>query len=142
MPELNSMAMRLYRRLFAGKAASLPEDGVDAVLDGSSAVAVTEAGIAEGAALGSSFPAAGSDLAWRSEQEQRKSNAFGELLATWDAEGGRGSLAAAMGLAMAGQRQVAVNVPLAFLTKSISRPTSFQLEPSRCSRSSARRPTK
>lgn len=107
MPELNSMAMRLYRRLFAGKGVSLPEDGVDAVLDGSSAVAVTEAGIAEGAALGSSFPAAGSDLAWRSEQEQRKSNAFGELLATWDAEGGRGSLAAAMGLAMAGQRATA-----------------------------------
>jgi pyruvate-ferredoxin/flavodoxin oxidoreductase len=101
------MAMRLYRRLFANKAVSLPEDGVETVLDGNSAVAVTEAGIAEGAALGTSFPSGNANLAWRSEQEQRKSNAFGELLATWDAEGGRGSLAAAMGLAMSGQRATA-----------------------------------
>lgn len=107
MPELNSMAIRLYRRLFGAKAGDLPEDGVQTVLDGSSAVAVTEAGIAECAALGSSFPGDGAGLAWRSEQEQRKSNVFGELLASWDTEGGRGSLAAAMGLAMSGQRATA-----------------------------------
>lgn len=107
MPELNSMAIRLYRRLFGAKAASLPEDGIEAVLDGNSAVAVTEAGVAEGAALGSAFPGDGAALAWRSEQEQRKSNAFGEMLTTWDAEGGRGSLAAAIGMAMAGQRATA-----------------------------------
>ena len=107
MPSLNTMAIRLYRRLFASSAGERWEDGVEAVLDGNSAVAVTEAGIAGASALGTSFPGGGANQAWRCEQEQRDTDAFGGLIATCETEGPRGALAAASGLAMAGSRATA-----------------------------------
>ncbi|MBL3527353.1 MAG: 4Fe-4S binding protein [gamma proteobacterium endosymbiont of Lamellibrachia anaximandri] len=100
-----NIAIRLYRRLFGTPAGLGPKDtGIHTLLDGNSAVAVTEACIAENAALTSAFPANGADLAWQSEQTRQQHNVFGELLGTHPVESPRGAIAAACGLAMAGQR--------------------------------------
>jgi len=105
MPSFTETAIRLYRQLFATPtmAGQLP-DGVETVLDGSTAVAITEACIADTAALGSGFPGDGAGVAWQSEQQRTGSNMFGGLLHSHNAESPRGALAAATGLAMAGQR--------------------------------------
>ncbi len=107
MPSNDTMAIRLYRRLFASSQRTAKEDGIETVLDGNTAVAVTEAGISGAAALGSTFPGDGANQAWRSEQEQRDTNAFGGLITSCETDGPRGALAAAMGLAMSGGRATA-----------------------------------
>ena len=107
MPSNNTMAIRLYRRLFVSSKKAAKEDGIETVLDGNTAVAVTEAAISEAAALGSTFPGSGANQAWRSEQEQRDSNTFGGRISSCEADGPRGALAAAMGLAMSGGRATA-----------------------------------
>lgn len=105
MPSFTETAIRLYRRLFGSPAMAgqLP-DGVETVLDGNTAVAITEACIADSASLGAAFPADGTGLAWRSEQQRAGSNMFGGLLHSHEAEGARGALAAASGMGMAGRR--------------------------------------
>jgi len=103
MPNLSNTAVRLYRKLF-GSAIHHVEGGEQSLLDGNSAVAITEAMVADAAALGGSFPAEGAELAWRSESQRRTRNHFGHTLHTHKAEGPRGALAAAIGLAMAGRR--------------------------------------
>ncbi|VAX10123.1 Pyruvate-flavodoxin oxidoreductase [hydrothermal vent metagenome] len=103
---MNSIAIRLYRRLFAASK-GLKEDGVETVLDGNTAVAITEAGITGAAALGSTFPGDAANQAWRSEHERRDADAFGGLLTSCETDGPRGALAAAMGLAMSGGRATA-----------------------------------
>jgi len=105
MPSFTETAIRLYRRLFGtpALAGQLP-DGVETVLDGNTAVAITEACIADSAGLGAAFPADSAGLAWRSEQQRSGSNMFGGLLHSHEAEGARGALAAATGMSMAGQR--------------------------------------
>ncbi len=107
MPSNNTMAIRLYRRLFVSSKKAAKEDGIETVLDGNTAIAVTEAAISGAAALGSAFPESGASQAWRSEQEQRERNAFGEPINACEADGPRGALAAAMGLAMSGGRATA-----------------------------------
>ncbi|MCF6354193.1 MAG: 4Fe-4S binding protein [Candidatus Polarisedimenticolaceae bacterium] len=107
MPSNNTMAIRLYRRLFVSSKRAAKEDGIETVLDGNTAVAVTEAAISGAAALGSSFPGVGANQAWRSEQEQRDSNAFGGRISSCETDGPRGALAAAIGLALSGGRATA-----------------------------------
>jgi len=107
MPSNDTMAIRLYRRLFVSSNKAVKEDGIETVLDGNTAVAVTEAGISGAAALGSTFPGDGANQAWRSEQEQRDTDAFGGLVASCETDGPRGTLAAAMGLSMSGARATA-----------------------------------
>ncbi|MCP4042883.1 MAG: hypothetical protein GY731_13155, partial [Gammaproteobacteria bacterium] len=65
MPSISNTAIRLYRRLFGVPDGYERKDsGVETVLDGNGAVAITEAGISEVAAHGGTFPADGADLAW------------------------------------------------------------------------------
>lgn len=105
MPSFANSALRLLRHLLgAPTRAAGPYAGEPTALDGNTAVAVTEAAIAELAALGASFPADAADLAWRTEQLRRGRNGFGDALGNQGAEGPRGALAAALGLAMGGTR--------------------------------------
>ncbi len=108
MPNFTETAIRLYSRLFGSPelAGQLP-DGVETVLDGNTAVAITEAAIADSAALGGGFPGSGANTAWQAEQQRQHSNMFGGQLGHVDTESGRGALAAAIGLAMSGQRATA-----------------------------------
>ena len=69
MPSFASTTLRLFRRVLgAPSRAEGPYAGKPTVLDGNSAVAVTEAAISEAAGLGASYPAETADLAWRAEQ--------------------------------------------------------------------------
>lgn len=100
MPSFTDTAISLYRRLFgtpemAGRLA----DGIETVLDGDTAVAIAEACIADTAAISN-----GGGVAWLSEMERNGRNMLGGTLGSLDSESPRGALAAATGLAMAGQR--------------------------------------
>ena len=102
---LTDSAIRLLRRLLGAPHRSAgPYAGTATVLDGNTAVAVTEAGISEAAGLGAGFPADAAVLTWRAEQQRHGSNLAGAPLSSLTAEGPRGALAAAMGLAMSGVR--------------------------------------
>jgi len=98
-------SLRLIRRLLQAKTAA-PTAGAQApvVLDGMSAVALTEASIAQSAALGAGFPAAAAARLFQRRQAQRNVNDFGEPLAGVDAPGPRSVLATALGLSLAGER--------------------------------------
>lgn len=99
MPSFSDTAISLYRRLFGTpETAARLADGIETVLDGDTAVAIAEACIADTAAIGSG------GLAWLSEMDRSGRNMLGSPLGSLDAEGPRGALAAATGLAMAGQR--------------------------------------
>ncbi len=74
------------------------------MLDGVSAVAFTEACISESAALAASYPAAAGTRVWQRQQTLDRANHFGQPLTSVDAESPRGALAAAIGMAMSGQR--------------------------------------
>jgi len=103
MPDLTTTAIKLYRTLFgAPPGSTLAEQGVDTVLDGNSAVALSEAMITQDAVMGGSFPTSSADLTWRSQVGGV--NLFGGSLAAHQAEGPRGAIAAAIGLALAGRR--------------------------------------
>jgi hypothetical protein len=69
---LAKSAIRILRRLL-GAPARRPGAlaGEIQVLDGNSALALTEAGAAEAAGLGASFPAGGAAAAWRAEQHRQ-----------------------------------------------------------------------
>lgn len=105
MPSFTSTALRMLRRLLG---APSREDGAHAgtatVLDGNTAVAVTEAGISEAAGLGASFPAETAELVWRTELQHHGVNLAGVTLGTLASAGPRGALSAAIGLAMSGTR--------------------------------------
>ena len=108
MPGLRSIAIRWYREVFGAPAGSdIREEGLDCVLDGNSAVVLSEAGIATYAVLGGSSPCAEADAVWLGEIEQDGTNLFGEALSAQTAEGPRGIIAAATGLALAGKRTTA-----------------------------------
>ncbi len=105
MPSFASTTLRLFRRVLG--APSRTEGhyaGNPTVLDGNSAVAVTEAAVGEAAGLGASYPADTADLAWRAEQSRHGVNLAGAPLASQSAEGPCGALANAIGLALAGIR--------------------------------------
>lgn len=108
MPSFANSVLRLLRRLLgAPTRAAGPYAGELIALDGNTAVAVTEAAIAELAVLGASFPADAADTAWRTEQLRHGRNLLGNVLGTRNAEGPRGALAEALGLAMGGIRATA-----------------------------------
>ncbi len=98
-------AASLYKRFFGAKLKAAQWDvGIETVLDGNSAVAITETLAAEVATLGGSFPSQGANFVWQAEQLHHKTNVFGDPLSNQGTEGPRGALAAAMGQAMAGKR--------------------------------------
>jgi pyruvate-ferredoxin/flavodoxin oxidoreductase len=108
MPALRNIAIRWYREVFGAPAGSdIREEGLDCVLDGNSAVALSEAGIATHAVLGGSLPCAEADAVWLGELEHGATNLFGEALSAQTTEGPRGIIAAATGLALAGRRATA-----------------------------------
>jgi len=108
MPGLRNIAIRWYRKAFGAPAGSdIREEGLDTVLDGNSAVALSEAGIASHAILGGSFPSHDADAVWLSELGHGNANLYGETLAAQTTEGPRGIVAAATGLALAGRRATA-----------------------------------
>ena len=108
MPNFTEVAIKLYSRYFGSPelAGQLP-DGVETVLDGNTAVAIGEAAIADSAALCNNRGDNGANTAWQAEQQRNQRNMFGAQLGQVDTEGGRGALAAAIGLAMSGQRATA-----------------------------------
>ena len=108
MSGLRNIAIRWYRDVFGAPAGSdIREEGLDCVLDGNSAVVLSEAGIATHAVLGGSFPSADADAVWLGEVEHGATNLFGEALSAQTTEGPRGVIAAATGLALAGRRATA-----------------------------------
>ena len=108
MSALRDIAIRWYRKAFGAPAGSdIRDEGLDTVLDGNSAVALSEAAIASHAVLGGSSPATDADTAWLGELARGSTNLFGETLAADSAEGPRGIVAAATGLALAGRRATA-----------------------------------
>jgi pyruvate-ferredoxin/flavodoxin oxidoreductase len=105
MPSFANSALRLLHRLLGAPGRTEgPYAGEPTALDGNTAVAVTEAAIAESAGLGASFPADAADLVWRTEQLRQKHGQPGHALGGQAAEGPRGALATAIGLAMGGTR--------------------------------------
>ena len=108
MTGIRNLAIQWYRKAFGAPAgADIREQGLDTVLDGNSAVALSEAAVASHAVLGGSSPAAEADTVWLRELERGGTNLFGETLSADAADGPRGIIAAATGLALAGRRATA-----------------------------------
>jgi pyruvate-ferredoxin/flavodoxin oxidoreductase len=108
MAGLRNIAIHWYRTVFGAPAeADIREEGLETVLDGNSAVALTEAGIAGHAVLGGSFPSDDADSVWLGELAAGNANLLGEAQSAQSAEGPRGIVAAATGLALAGRRATA-----------------------------------
>jgi pyruvate-ferredoxin/flavodoxin oxidoreductase len=107
MAALRNTAIRWYRKVFGAPAGSdIREEGLATVLDGNTAVTLSEAGIATHAVLGGTAPMNACDGVWRGEVAHG-TNLFGQALAAQTAEGPRGIVAAATGLALAGRRATA-----------------------------------
>jgi pyruvate-ferredoxin/flavodoxin oxidoreductase len=108
MSGVRDLAIRWYRKAFGAPAgADIREEGLDTVLDGNTAVALAEAAIASHAVLGGAAPASAADTVWLRELDRGGTNLFGETLSADAAEGPRGIVAAATGLALAGRRATA-----------------------------------
>lgn len=106
MPGSSSSATRMLARLLGIKPRNAASDTA-CVLDGNTAVAVTEACIGEALGLGGSFPVGGAEAAWQTELRRERVNLHGDVLCAQTMDGARGALAAAMGGAMAGRRAAA-----------------------------------
>ena len=105
MTSFAASSLRLLRRLLHAPAASAPPPaGPRIILDGLSAVAATEAGLSDTAALGATYPAASGGRAWSGQAEGPGLNALGEALSGIDSESPRGALASAIGASISGQR--------------------------------------
>jgi len=105
---MRNVAIRWYRKVFGAPAGSdIREEGLKTVLDGNSAVAISEASIASNAVLGGSMPSQDADTVWLGELAHGGRNFYGEALAAQTAEGPRGIVAAVTGLALAGRRATA-----------------------------------
>ena len=74
---------------------------------GNTAVALSEAAMASHAVLGGTSPVSQADSVWLREVERGGTNLFGETLSADAADGPRGIVAAATGLALAGRRATA-----------------------------------
>ena len=108
MTGIRDIAIRWYRKAFgAPPGTDIRDQGFDTVLDGNTAVALSEATIASHAVLGGSMPVADADTVWLREVERGGTNLFGETLSADTSEGPRGIVAAATGLALAGRRATA-----------------------------------
>ncbi len=105
MPSFAEIANRIYRKVL-GVDGTVGEDknSISVLLDGATAVATVEAILSEAAASGETFPPERGSSAWRSEQQRQQVNLFGKPLLQMESNTPRGSLSAAMGLAMAGRR--------------------------------------
>ena len=80
MPGLRDKAIQWYRKAFGAPSGSdIREEGLATVLDGNTAVALSEATIARHAVLGGTMPAAGADSVWLCEVEHG-SNLFGQAI--------------------------------------------------------------
>ena len=105
MPSFASTALRLLRQILGSPSHDPgPYAGRVTALDGSTAVAVTEAGVSEGAGLGATYPADAVDLAWRAEQLRIAADPDRPRSANELAGGPRGALATAIGLSLSGNR--------------------------------------
>lgn len=104
MPSFRDTALRLYRKIFSLADGERLADGPELLLDGHSAVAVCEAGICEYNVLSGSALVEGAESAWRSESIAPGITLFGNPLHTLGSEGSSGAFAAAMGVALAGDR--------------------------------------
>jgi pyruvate-ferredoxin/flavodoxin oxidoreductase len=107
MPGFSNSALRLFQRLLNAPNTAFPSTGLQTVLDGNTAIAATEACIAEAAGIGGTFPADAATFAWQAEQQRRGKNCFGKTLTGRDSDGPRGALAAAIGLSLSGARATA-----------------------------------
>jgi pyruvate-ferredoxin/flavodoxin oxidoreductase len=108
MSMLRDIAIQWYRKTFGAPAGTdIRDEGLDTVLDGNTAIALAEAAISSHAVLGGSSPSTTADTAWMEELARGGSNLFGEALSADAAEGPRGMIAAATGLALAGRRATA-----------------------------------
>ncbi|MBU2690689.1 MAG: 4Fe-4S binding protein [Candidatus Eisenbacteria bacterium] len=81
-----------------------PKEGIEALLDGATAVAMTEACLAGALPNAASFPAARAVRAWNNERNREEVNLFGRSLITMASGRSRGSLSTGMGLSLAGVR--------------------------------------
>jgi pyruvate-ferredoxin/flavodoxin oxidoreductase len=107
MATLRNSAIRWYRKVFGAPAGSdIREEGLATVLDGNTAVTISEAGIATHAVLGGTAPMDAADEVWLGEVAHG-TNLFGQALAAQTAEGPRGIVAAATGVGLAGCRATA-----------------------------------
>nr|VFK65982.1 MAG: Pyruvate:ferredoxin oxidoreductase [Candidatus Kentron sp. UNK]VFK71672.1 MAG: Pyruvate:ferredoxin oxidoreductase [Candidatus Kentron sp. UNK] len=105
MPSLANSPLRLFQRLFDPETSPRPtKDAVNTVIDGATAVAITETCLADAAALNASFPVEAATITWKAEQTRKGVNCFGAPLTSQGTESPRGALAAAMGLTMSGVR--------------------------------------
>jgi len=105
MPSLANSPLRLFQRLFGPETPlKLSEHAVDTVIDGATAVAITETCLADAAAWNASFPVEAATITWKAEQRRKGVNCFGVPLTSRRTESPRGTLAAAMGLTMSGVR--------------------------------------
>ncbi len=103
-----SSVLKLYRRIFGSAAGSEPlQSGVETVLDGATAVGVTEASISEAAGLGGTFPSDRSASTWKSERDRESTNIFGRPLITTESGEPRGAISSAIGLSSSGLRAAA-----------------------------------
>ncbi len=102
---LTETSIRLYRQLFGSPdLAGQLADGIETVLDGNTAIAVTEACISEVAAVSNSFLTQGAALAWLAEQQRVANNLFAQPLSVQQADSPRGALASAIGVCQSGHR--------------------------------------
>lgn len=106
---LTNTALKLLRRLLGPETSEKRPYafGTATLLDGATAVALTEAMLGEAAAMSAEAPLQAAALAWRNEQQRRSSQLGGATLSGITAEGARGALAAAIGQALTGLRTTA-----------------------------------
>ena len=103
-----SSVLKLYRKFFGSTAnPERLQSGIEAVLDGNTAVAVTEACIAETAGLGGTLPADSAGRTWESEQTREDTNFFGHPLTSRNSGEPRGAIATAIGSSLSGLRATA-----------------------------------
>lgn len=108
MPGLVDTGLRLLRSLVgAGTDAPAPLPGLETALRGAVAVAITEACVAEVAGLGAGAPADVLTRAWEEERRREGLNVFNAPLTDITAPTPRGTIAGAVGMALAGARATA-----------------------------------
>jgi pyruvate-ferredoxin/flavodoxin oxidoreductase len=103
---LTNTALKLLRRILGTTTVvTYPHNNsVVTLLDGATAVAITESMLGEAAALGTNSILQVAELAWRNEQNRRANQFAATKLSLITAESPRGALAAAIGQAIAGLR--------------------------------------
>lgn len=105
MPSIASRGMAWLQALFtAGSEAERVTEGVSAALDGATAVAVTEACLAEVAGVAPRGAALSLASAWDQERSRKTLNLFDQSLDDVETLSTRGVVSAAMGLALGGVR--------------------------------------